>query len=60
MFYSMAPSLSYLDSLLYDLPTDGVHILKSPKLRLSDPNERLQLFIHLWSMRKQAMLVCKK
>ena len=58
-FYSMKPSINYLISLKTGLPKEDLHVLRSPPLELSNPKDRLDILLNLWSMRKQGLLMNK-
>ena len=54
-FYTIKTSVSYLQDLDEGLPGQDISILKSPALHLSKADERKQLLLHLWSLRKMAL-----
>jgi hypothetical protein len=57
-FYSLAMSQEYLDSLSKGIPHTDIHVYKYPDeigLKISVPEERIQVINYLWAMRTYAM-----
>ena len=57
IFYEMRPSESYLASIDSGFPVDDFVVNTSNALCLSNAIERERILCHLWSLRKQAILL---
>ena len=54
-FFRMLVTPSYMQALETKLPKEELLVLKTPALKLSNPDDRLQVLLHLWSIRNEGL-----
>ena len=54
-FFRMLVTPSYMQALETKLPKEELLVLKTPALKLSNPDDRLQALLHLWSIRNEGL-----